>query len=138
MDKNILDDLDWEKDDNNEDDDKHDEVDSEVILLKTFNTEEQANLYCLALNNEGINAQVISSAASQLTPFDYGNHRLYVSEAQLDDAQYILKVLEKENNVYETPKWTAARILITIILGLFITGIAIAALRVILEGFYLR
>ena len=72
MSKDILDDLDWE----NERPEEYDETPSshhqeEVVMLKTFNTEEQAHICAASLKNEGIDAHVISSVAGQLTPFAY-------------------------------------------------------------------
>ena len=137
MSKEILDNLEWE----NEDPDKEQpsetrfQDENEVVMLKTFNTEEQAYICAASLKNEGIDAHVITSVTGQMTPFAYGMVRLYVAESQVEEASAILQRFEAENAVYENPQLSSGRILMIIIAGLFILGTIIGVIRLLFGDF---
>jgi Putative prokaryotic signal transducing protein len=129
MKKDILDDdWEWENDDDLEEtQDLEDDI--EVVMIKTFNSENQAHIYAAALNNEGINAQVVGNITGVMTPFDYGNVRLYVAESQSQEALNIIKQLDAENALKEKPLLSAAAILAIIIVGIFVIGALIYIVR---------
>ena len=128
--KNILDDnFDWEEDPSKlqrafETTEEH----TPVVMLRTFNTEEQAYLAAATLHAEGIEAHVVSAATGQMTPFAYGNIRLFVAATQASEATNILKETDAQQTVYEQPKTSSMAILILIILGIFLGGLVFALL----------
>jgi hypothetical protein len=135
MDKNILDDnMDWENEGQDEDALFYTNDNAEVVMIRTFNTEEQAYLYAAKLKDSDIDAHVVGSATSQMTPFSYGNHRLYVAEAQALEAAQILKEMDVRNDVFEQPRLTNTRIVIIILVGLIILGYILGAIRVLFSG----
>jgi hypothetical protein len=85
----LLDDnLDWDK--LWADDDTMTATPRPVRMLQTFNTDEQAQLAAATLRGSGISAFVISAATSGLTPFAYGNFRLFVADSQAHEAAKLL------------------------------------------------
>jgi ABC-type methionine transport system ATPase subunit len=130
MSKDILDDLDWENEHPEESEEKlsshHEE---EVVMLKTFNTEEQAHICAASLKNEGIDAHVISSVAGQLTPFAYGMVRLYVAESQAEEAAAFIKKTDAEQAVYENPPMSSTRILMIVMVGIFAIALIIGLVQ---------
>jgi hypothetical protein len=135
MDKDLLDDnLEWENEGDENDHLYYTNDESEVVMIRTFNTEEQAYLYAARLKDSDIDAHVVGSTTSQMTPFAYGNLRLYVAEAQALEAQKILTEMDARNEVFEQPRLSAVRILIIIIIGLIIMGIIIAAIQTLFSG----
>jgi hypothetical protein len=138
MDKNLLDDnLEWENEGDENDHLYYTNHEAEVVMIRTFNVEEQAYLYAARLKDSDIDAHVVGSATSQMTPFAYGNLRLYVAEAQAFEAQKILAEMDARNEVFEQPSLSSTRILIIIVAGIIITSIIIAVLQVLFNhGFY--
>lgn len=137
MSKEILDNLEWENEDpkREQPSEARFQDENEVVMLKTFNTEEQAYICAASLKNEGIHAHVITSVTGQMTPFAYGMVRLYVAESQVEEASAILQRFEAENAVYENPQLSAGRILMIIIAGLFILGTIIGVIRLLFVDF---
>jgi hypothetical protein len=135
MDKNLLDDnSEWENEGREDDSFFYTNDESEVVMIRTFNTEEQAYLYAACLKDSDIDAHVVGSATSQMTPFAYGNHRLYVAEAQALEANQILAEMDTRNQVFEQPSLSSTRILIIIVMGLLIMSIIIAAIQALFQG----
>ncbi len=124
MDNNLLDRLDWEDEDHIEDENQN-HTDSGVIMIKTFNTEEEAQVCAAALKNDGIDAHVISSATSGMTPFAYGNIRLFVALSQEEEAHKIIQRLEAEREVYDNPSASSVHIFVIIAIGLLIISIIV-------------
>jgi hypothetical protein len=119
MSREILNDIDWDNEEPEDEGAKHLSYnEDEVVMLKTFNTEEQAHISAAALKNEGIDAHVITSVTGQMTPFAYGMVRLFVAESQVEEAAAILKRTEAEESVYENPKLSSSRILMIIAVGI--------------------
>ena len=137
MSTEILDDFDWDNEEPEEHFDQPFEKDleSEVVMLKTFNTEDEAQLSAASLRNAGIDARVIASTTGAMTPFAYGNVRLYIAESQMEDALNVLKQNEAEKQVHTTPRFSTINILIIVITGLLIIGLLLIGLvRFFLEG----
>jgi hypothetical protein len=122
MDNNILDKMDWEE---NEpfNADNEETSDSGVIMIKTFNTEEEAQVCAAALKNEGIDAHVISSTTSGMTPFAYGNIRLFVAVSQEEEAHKVIQRLDAESAVFSNPRDSAVHIFVIIAIGLILISI---------------
>ena len=130
MSKNLLDDdFDW---DNINDADNDAAARPSVVMLRTFNTEEQAHLAAAALRAEGIAAHVVSAATGQLTPFAYGNVRLFVAKSQVEMAESILKELFAKQEIYSEPQLSAGRILVILIAGIFGIGLVIRLVQVLI------
>ena len=129
MSKNLLDD-DFEWDNINED--IHDSTERQpVVMLRTFNTEEQAHLAAATLRATGIDAHVVSASTGQLTPFAYGNVRLFVAESQKKMAENILKEGFAREEVYKNPQLSAGKILIILVAGIFAIGLVIRLIQLI-------
>lgn len=134
MDKNLLDDnLEWENEGDENDPLYYTNNDAEVVMIRTFNVEEQAYLYAARLKDSDIDAYVVGSATSQMTPFAYGNLRLYVAEAQALEAQKILAEMDARNEIFEQPSLSSTRILIILVAGIIVTSIIIAVLQNVFE-----
>ncbi len=133
MSKDILDDdFDWE----NFSDDlvfgKEGDERQPVVMLRTFNTEEQAQLTAAALRAEGIDAHVVAATTGQLTPFAYGNVRLFVSQSQKEMAENVLADMNTaRQEVYDEPNLSATRILIILVAGIFAMGLVIRLIQVL-------
>ena len=136
MSENLLDDdFDW--------DNIHDDLDSlegakqrqPVAMLRTFNTEEQAHLVAATLRTEGVDAHIVSSATSQMTPFAYGNVRLYVAQSQVEKAEDVLKEFNARQEVYADPSLSAGRILVILVAGLFVIGLILRLAQTIFGYF---
>jgi hypothetical protein len=135
METNLLDDnSEWENDEQNDAQMFYTNNESEVVMIRTFNTEDQAYLYAARLKDNDIDAHVVSSATSQMTPFAYGNIRLYVAEAHALGAKQILTEMDALNDIYEQPNLSATRIFIIIFMGLLIMSIIIAAIQTLFFG----
>lgn len=106
-----------------------------VVMLRTFNTEEQAQLVAATLRAEGVDAHVVSATTGQLTPFAYGNVRLYVAQSQQEKAELILKEFNARQEIYDEPQLSAGRILIILIAGLFMIGLVLRIVQVIFGYF---
>lgn len=133
-DQELLDDSKYEKLENHSDNPPQG-TEGGVVLLKTFNTEEEAQVCTATLKSEGIDAHVITSATSGMTPFAYGNIRLYVAESQEDEALLIVQRLNAEKEVYDNPRLSAERIFAIVAVGLLAIGIIIYFLQQAIYGF---
>lgn len=134
MNNDILDKLDWEDEDDRYQDNIDDHIENSVIMLKSFNTEEEAQVCAAVLKNEGIEAQVITSSTGGMTPFAYGNIRLFVAASQEEEAHSIIKRLDAEKEVFDNPSISAQRILGFMIVGLIMIGFIIYLLQTIIYG----
>ena len=136
MAKDLLDDdFEWENINDDLDELETSEPRQSVVMIRTFNTEEQAHLTAATLRADGIDAHVVSAATGQLTPFAYGNVRLFVAESQVLQAENILKDLVVREEVYSTPSLSAARILIILVAGIFIMGLFLRLLLILIGYF---
>lgn len=134
MSKNLLDDdFDWDNINDDLGNTENIEERHPVVMLRTFNMEEQAHLAAAALRAEGIDAHVVSAATSQLTPFAYGNIRLYVAQSQKEEAENILKELNARQEVYSEPQVSAGRILVIIVVGIFAIGLIIRLIQTLVN-----
>lgn len=129
MSKNLLDD-DFEWDNINEE--TNDSTERQpVVMLRTFNTEEQAHLAAATLRAAGIDAHVVSASTGQLTPFAYGNVRLFVAKSQMVMAENVLKEGAAIQEVYNDPQLSAGKILIILVAGIFAMGLVIRLIQLI-------
>ncbi len=129
MSKNLLDD-DFEWDNINED--VNDSADRQsVVMLRTFNTEEQAHLAAATLRSSGIDAHVVSASTGQLTPFAYGNVRLFVAKSQVEMAENVLKEGAAKQEIYDEPHLSAGRILVIMVAGIFAMGLVIRLIQLV-------
>ena len=134
MSKNLLDDdFDWDNINDDLGNTENIEERHPVVMLRTFNMEEQAHLAAAALRAEGIDAHVVSAATSPLTPFAYGNIRLYVAQSQKEEAENILKELNARQEVYSEPQVSAGRILVIIVVGIFAIGLIIRLIQALVN-----
>lgn len=134
MNNDILDKLDWEDEDDRYQDNIDDNIENSVIMIKSFNTEQEAQVCAVVLKNEGIEAQVITSSTGGMTPFAYGNIRLFVAASQEEEAHSIIKRLDAEKEVYDNPSVSAQRILGIMIVGLIMIGFIIYLLQKVVYG----
>ena len=133
MSKNLLDDdFAWD----NMNDESNDASERQpVVMLRTFNTEERAHLTAATLRASGIEAHVVSAATGQLTPFAYGNVRLFVAKCQAEMAESVLKEHTVKQEIYDDPQLSAGRILIIVVVGIFGIGLIIRLVQ-IMFGFF--
>ncbi len=135
--KDLLDDnLDWDAEINNWTEELS-EIDVErtpVTMLQTFNTEQEADLTAALLQGEGIDGRVVSSITGGITPFAYGNVRLFVATSQAQEAAAILRKMSGNAVVYDAPQTSSMYILMIIIGGIFIMGLVITLVRHLLFG----
>jgi hypothetical protein len=94
-----------------------------VTMLQTFNTEQEADLAAAMLHGEGIDARVVSSITGGMTPFSYGNVRLFVATSQAEAAAVILRKITGQQAIYDAPQTSATQILVIIVIGLFVMGL---------------
>jgi hypothetical protein len=134
MAKEILDDFDWQKGDNTDESLTTPRDESSVVMLKSFTTEEEAQVCAAALKSEGIDAHVITSTTGVMTPFAYGNIRLFVAESQEEEALIIIRRLDAISDVYDNPKVSSERIFAIIAIGIFIIGFFIYLLQWAIYG----
>ena len=64
-----------------------------------------------------------------MTPFAYGNVRLFVAESQMEDALALMKQIEGEKQVYNNPRLSSGVILMAIVAALFVIGLLIALVQ---------
>jgi hypothetical protein len=124
--KDLLDDdLDWDAEINNWTDELYEsgQQHAPVTMIKTFNTEQEADLAAAMLQGEGIDGRVVASITGGMTPFDFGNVRLFVATSQAAEAAILLRKMSGEQAVYDTPQTSATQILLIIMAGLFIIGL---------------
>jgi hypothetical protein len=135
MNNNLLDDnLDWENEEGKNASLFYTSDESEVVMIRTFNVEEQAYLCAARLKDSGIDAHVVGSATSQMTPFAYGNLRLYVADAQAFEAQQILTEMDARNDVLAQPSLSSTRIVMILVGGIMAMSIIIAVLQYVFEN----
>ena len=129
MSKNLLDDdFEWDK----VNEEGKDAMERQpVVMLQTFNTEEQAYLTAVTLRAAGIDAHVVSASTGQLTPFAYGNVRLFVAESQLAMAENVLKEFSAKQEIYDEPQLSAGRILVIMVAGIFGIGLVIRLAQIL-------
>jgi hypothetical protein len=136
MTKNILDDdFEWDNMDEDLVVGNDSEVRQAVVMLRTFNNEDQAHLVAATLRSEGIDAHVVSATTGQLTPFDYSNVRLFVSQSQREMAENVLNTMNAQEEVYNEPQVASGRILMILVIGIFAIGLVIRLMQV-LFGFF--
>jgi hypothetical protein len=113
----LLDDnLDWDKIWSEEDFENEKPTEPRPVrMLQTFNTEEQAQLAAATLRGSGIPAYVVSAATSGMTPFAYGNFRLFVAESHAAEAAQLLAKTPAEAAVITESNWSATVILIAMV-----------------------
>jgi ABC-type molybdate transport system ATPase subunit len=130
--KDLLDDdLDWDAEINNwtEEPDETDEKPTPVTMLQTFSTEQEADVAAAILQGEGIVCRVVASITGPMTPFAYGNVRLFVPSSQLEAATKILLKITGKDVANNRPQPTSTQILTIVLVGLFIIGLIIRLLQ---------
>ena len=133
--KDLLDDnLDWDAEINHwaEELSESDAERTPVTMLQTFNTEQEADLAAAMLQGEGIDGRVVSSITGGITPFAYGNVRLFVATSQAEEAAAILRKMSGQEAVYDAPQTSSMYILMIIIVGIFVMGLVITLVRSLL------
>jgi hypothetical protein len=127
--KDLLDDnLDWDSEMDNWT--AETEADpTPVTMLQTFNTEQEAYVAVALLEGEGIVGRVVSSITGGMTPFAYGNVRLFVAASQAQEAAKILRKMTGQDAVEKQPETSSMYILMIIVGGLFIIGVIINLLQ---------
>jgi hypothetical protein len=100
-----------------------------VTMLQTFNTEQEAYIAVALLEGEGIIGRVVSSITGGMTPFAYGNVRLFVAASQAQEAAKVLRKMTGQDNVEERSGVSATQILTVIVIGLFVIGLIIKLLQ---------
>jgi Putative prokaryotic signal transducing protein len=127
--KDLLDDnLDWDAEMGNWTEEPAAEP-TPVTMLQTFNTEQEAYVAVALLEGEGIIARVVSSITGGMTPFAYGNVRLFVAASQAEEAAKILRKMTGQDSVEEHSGVSATQILAIIVIGLFVMGLIIRLLQ---------
>ena len=130
--KDLLDEnLDWDSEVNgwaNNDAENASEP-TPVTMIQSFNTEQEADLAAAMLRSEGIGAHVVSAITGALTPFAYGNIRLFVATSQAAEAAVILRKLSGQQAVYDDPKTSSVQILVIIVIGIFVMGLILTLVR---------
>lgn len=105
-----------------------------VTMLQTFNTEQEAYIAVALLEGEGIIGRVVSSITGGMTPFAYGNVRLFVAASQAEEAAKILRKMTGQDAIEKRPETPATHILMIVILGLFFIGVIIRLLQKAFES----
>jgi hypothetical protein len=127
--KDLLDDnLDWDAEINNWTQEA-DTAPTPVTMLQTFNTEQEAYVAVALLEGEGIIGRVVSSITGGMTPFAYGNVRLFVAASQAEEAAKVLRKMTGQAVVEKPTETSSAHILMIIIGGLFVIGLIIRLLQ---------
>ncbi len=127
--KDLLDDnLDWDAEMDNWTEEARAEP-TPVTMLQTFNTEQEAYVAVALLEGEGIVGRVVSSTTGGMTPFAYGNVRLFVTASQAAEAATILRKMTGKDLEEQRPEPSATYILMLIVGGLFVMGLIIRLLQ---------
>ena len=127
--KDLLDDnLDWDAEMGNWTEEPE-TLSTPVTMLQTFNTEQEAYVAVALLEGEGIIGRVVSSITGGMTPFAYGNVRLFVAASQAAEAAKILRKMTGQDSVEKHSKVSATQILAIIVIGLFVMGLIIRLLQ---------
>jgi Putative prokaryotic signal transducing protein len=100
-----------------------------VTMLQTFNTEQEAYVAVALLEGEGIVGRVVSSITGGMTPFAYGNVRLFVAASQAEEAAKVLRKMTGQDSIEQHSGVSATQILTVIIIGLFIMGLVLTLLQ---------
>ena len=130
--KDLLDDnLDWDAEINSwtDSDAENDPTPTPVTMIQTFNTEQEAYLAAAMLQGEGIDGRVVSAITGAMTPFAYGNVRLFVATSQAAEAAVILHKLSGQQAVYDAPQTSSMQILLIIVIGIFVIGLILTLVR---------
>jgi Putative prokaryotic signal transducing protein len=131
--KDLLDDdIDWDAELNSwtEEATAENEVPSPVTMLQTFNSEQEAYVAAALLEGEGISGRVVSSITGGITPFAYGNVRLFVAASQAEAATKVLRKMTGKEANDNTVKTSSAMILTVVVIGIFIIGLIIRSLQI--------
>jgi hypothetical protein len=131
--KDLLDDdLDWDAELDNwtTEDSTENRVPSPVTMIQTFNSEQEAYVAAALLEGEGISGRVVSSITGGITPFAYGNVRLFVAASQAEAATKVLLKMTGKEAIDEPPKVSSTMILTIVIIGLFVIGLIIRVLQI--------
>ena len=131
--KDLLDDdIDWDAELNNwtEEDPTENTAPSPVTMLQTFNSEQEAYVAAALLEGEGISGRVVSSITGGITPFAYGNVRLFVAASQAEAATKVLRKMTGKEGVDNSMKISSTMILTIVIIGLFVIGLIIRLLQI--------
>jgi predicted nucleotide-binding protein len=80
---------------------------------------------------EGIDAHIVTAATSQLTPFAYGNVRLFVAKSHEKEARALLKDFNARQQVFEDPIFSSTQILLIIVAGIVAMSLVLYFLRAI-------
>ncbi len=135
--KDLLDDnLDWDAEINTWAEELA-ETDTErtpVTMLQTFNTEQEADLAAAMLRGEGIDGRVVSSITGGITPFAYGNVRLFVATRQAEEAAAILRKMSGREAIYDAPQTSSMYILMIVVGGIVVMGLVISLVRSLFFG----
>jgi hypothetical protein len=126
--KDLLDDdLDWDAELENwtEEDSTENTAPSPVTMLQTFNSEQEAYVAAALLEGEGISGRVVSSITGGITPFAYGNVRLFVAASQAEAAAKVLRKMTGKEVVDDGPKTSSTMILTIVIIALFVMSLII-------------
>lgn len=105
-----------------------------VTMLQTFSTEQEAYVAVALLEGEGIIGRVVSSITGGMTPFAYGNVRLFVAASQAEEAAKILRKMTRQDAIEKRPETSATHILMIVILGLLFIGVIIRLLQKAFES----
>ena len=128
--KDLLDDnLDWDAEINSWTDSDAETDPTPVTMIQTFNTEQEAYLAAAMLRGEGIDGRVVSAITGVMTPFAYGNVRLFVATSQAAEAAVILRKLSGQQAVYDAPQTSSTQILLIIVIGIFIIGLILTLVQ---------
>jgi Putative prokaryotic signal transducing protein len=130
--KDLLDDdLDWDAELDNwtEEDRTENTAPSPVTMLQTFNSEQEAYVAAALLEGEGISGRVVSSITGGITPFAYGNVRLFVAASQAEAAAKVLRKMTGKEVVDNTAQTSSTMILTIVVIGLFVMGLIIRLIQ---------
>ncbi len=132
--KDLLDDdLDWDAEIDNWTD-KDNTEHTPVTMIQTFNTEQEADVAAAILAGEGIVGRVVASITGPMTPFAYGNVRLFVASSQAEEATKVLRKMTGKEAVDAPPPVSSSQILTVVVVGIFIIGFVIRLLQKAFES----
>jgi hypothetical protein len=102
---------------------------TKVMLLAVFNHSEQAYFAAALLHEHNIPAQVVGTATAQLTPFSYGNFRLFIPTQHADQAKILLQKEDEMPEPLETKNETLVFGILMAVVGLVVLGMVVRAVR---------
>ncbi|MDZ7880038.1 MAG: DUF2007 domain-containing protein [Saprospiraceae bacterium] len=135
--KDLLgDDLDWDAELENwaKEDNTENVPPSPVTMLQTFNSEQEAHVAAALLEGEGIPARVVSSSTGGITPFAYGNVRLFVAASQAEAATIILRKMTGKEAADNAIKTSSTMILTIVVVGIVIISFIIRLLQLVFKS----